>query len=324
MSISKISLLWDERKDFVKVVKVLLPYCDLMKVYYTFMDVKEDYYNPENWKNFYDEAHPQFNGKRGLAYSGMYFWARFPLDRTMIIAADYLGKDDDTVSINKLMDLSYVFDYVSECVPDSDQSLSDEDRLLEQMFMMSSTHWMLYYENHIRKLFELMYRGENSAFLFYDMSSIYTQIINDAPELLETCRAITAEEIILPYFDIPFTELISIRERINVPELPSFMSGFYPSESSRLEECIASKVNLGILSRNEAVMSGKDLYVQALTKELGKPVGYAKLLPVYFSGIKKHANHVWKNEKYIPSYITRISGHRRKSPIYYKVSFLFR
>ena len=299
---------------------MLLPYFDLVKVYYTFMDVKEHYYNPESWKNFHDEAHPQFNGKLGLAYSGMYFW-NFPFDWTMIIATDYLGKDDDIVSIDKLMNLSYVFDYVFECVPDSDKSLSDEDRLLEQMFMILSTHWMLYYENHINKLLELIYRGENAAFLFYDMSSIYTQIINDAPELSETCRAITAEEIILPYFDVPFTELISIRERINVPELPSFMSGFYPSESSRLEEFITSKVNPDILSRNEAVMSGKDLYVQALTKELGKPVGYAKLYPVYFSGIKEHAEHVWKNEKYIPSYITRISGHRRKSPIHYKVSF---
>ncbi len=99
------------------------------------------------------------------------------------------------------------------------------------------------------------------------------------------------------------------------------MSGFYPSESSRLEEFITSKVNPGILSYNEAVMSGKGLYVQALIKVLGKPTGYAKLSPVYFSGIKEHAEHAWKNAKYIPSYITRMSEHRRKSPIHYRVSF---
>ena len=222
MSISKISLLWDERKDFVKVVKVLLPYFDLVKVYYTFMDVKEDYYNPENWKNFYDEAHPQFNGKRGLAYSGMYFWARFPLYRTMIIAADYLGKDDDIVSINKLMDLSYVFDYVSECVPDSDQSLSDEDRLLEQMFMMSSTHWMLYYENHIRKLFELMYRGENSAFLSRGTSMTIGPTLEESSFWLYPLRR----------FSMPVAGVASIRFRMILRK--NFSSFFHALSLFRL------------------------------------------------------------------------------------------
>ena len=323
MSISKISLVWDERKDFLKTLKVLLPYFDLVNVHCTFMDVKEDYCDPENWKAFCDEVHPKYNSKLGLSYVYKYFWASFPMDKPMIIATDYLGKDevDDIYAIDKLMELPYVHKFVSECVPEPYEEQTEDEKMLEHFFMMSSTNWMLYYENQIKRNLEFLYKGINFASMLYDMQKIYAQMLDDNSGLSDTCRAITAEAITLPYYDVPFSELLLLRERIGLPKLPKFMSGFYPAEASKLEEFIVSILNPLIAMFNDAVVSERVLYVEKLTKELGKPTGYAKLYPTYFAGIKEHAAHVWKDEKHIPGYISRIPEKRRKSPIHYNVSF---
>ncbi|MBQ3402579.1 MAG: hypothetical protein IJG65_04265 [Synergistaceae bacterium] len=321
MSISKISLVWDESKDFLKTLKVLLPYFDLVKVHCTFMDVKEDYCDPENWEAFCDEAHPEFNSKLGLSYVYEYFWSWFPIYKPMFISADYVNNGDDTIAIDKLLYLEYVYNFVLECLPDKEELLPEYEKIIDHTLSVLVTNLHIYHENQIKRNLEFMYKGNNSASMLYDMSEIYTKMLDDDSGLSDTCRAITADGITLPYYDVPFSELLSLRENVGVPKLPQFMSGFYPPEASRLAEFVASTVNPQIATFNEAVILGRSSYVQAMTKALGKPAGYARLFPTYFSGIKEHAAHVWRNEEYIPGYISRIPERRRKSPIHYRVSF---
>ena len=354
---TKISLVWDERKGFLPLLKTMLLYYDRVNITLPMFERNMPYYT-EKWNALIEEIHkkyPQYphfrwrskkNGMDKLTFDYASIWSGLPQGTTTASAISYFGKDIDSESIDELMEKPYVREFADSCTPGPDENLSPIEAWGVHEMMAYSSNWLVYYENQIGKIIEFLYKGENTASLLYDIRYIYDEI-GAKPSWRSAITA--SHKILLPYYDLPLTELIHLRKRMAEKydtKLPSFMSGFYPTGSTQMEsltEFVENKINPEIKDFNESL--SKNPYMKALRKIFAEPTGYAKLEPTYFTGIDLHAKYVWREEidktqkdiqngaepwiRYanLPTYLCKMIDHpypfehRKKSPIHYRVEF---
>lgn len=354
---TRMSLVWDERKSFLPLLKTMLLHHDCVNITLPMFAENMPYYT-EKWNALREEIHtkyPQYphfrwrsrkNGMDRLTFEYESIWSGIPQGTATSSAISYFGKDAESDDIDELMEIAYVREFADSCTPEPDEDLSPIEAWGVHEMMAYSSNWLVYYESQIGKTIEFLYKGENTASLLYDIGQIYDEIgVNPSEK-----SAITAsQKILLPYYDLPLTELIHLRKRMAEKcdtKLPSFMSGFYPTGSIEIEsltEFVENKINPEIKVFNESL--SKNPYMKALRKIFGEPTGYAKLEPTYFTGIDLHAKHVWREvidetqkeiqngaERWIryarlPIYLCKMIDRpylferRKKSPIHYRVEF---